>query len=248
MNERSREQIVEQKKREVLKESAEKEDQDDSSAVPIADFPLLVGVYYGISDVDQEYEVERRYTWKRLLTESELAKYASVHIEQMYIRGEDKTEDRHSFRLRRTWKEDESQRRLSVEHKRRGGETTGRLEYKREFSENDPMHSGMREEFERLWEHPRWESFRKTRYYIPWQLPNGNMCEIHYDVHEGGRLDGFVRIEVEFKNDADEVYVHGYHGYQDVLPEWVGADVTEDKRYGSKSLAKNGIPKDGENT
>jgi CYTH domain-containing protein len=68
----------------------------------------------------------------------------------------------------------------------------------------------------------------KTRHAIPVE---GFMWEV--DVYEG-TLDGLVIAEVELTSEEDDP----------VLPPWVGAEVTGDKRWSNQVLAVGGMPED----
>ena len=211
----------------------------------IRKWPLLSAVFNEEESVEKEFECERRYLPKRLLSEEDLLKLSqgqSREIEQCYMRAEDSEKTAHTFRLRRTKQDGAEGELYRVAHKNRIPDSEGRREVQVKFPPTDPR----TEEFENLWEKHDWNIISKTRYYIPHRLPNGSTCEIHYDIHHDKEgklgLDGFVRIEVEFKNDADAVYVEGYHGYQSVLPEWIGQDITGDDRYSGKSLVRDGMP------
>ena len=82
--------------------------------------------------------------------------------------------------------------------------------------------------FDALWPLTEGRRVLKTRYFIPL---DGETVEL--DVYEGD-LDGLVTAEVEF---PDEASARAF-----VAPEWLGRDVTDDKRYGNRVLAVDGIP------
>jgi adenylate cyclase len=84
-------------------------------------------------------------------------------------------------------------------------------------------------DFERLWPLTEGRRVVKTRYLIP--LDGGLTAEV--DVYDGA-LDGLLVAEVEF---PDEAAAHAF-----AAPEWMGEDVTGDKRYANQSLAVNGRP------
>ena len=202
--------------------------------------PLLRNVYEGKEGVHEEYELERRYLPTRLLSERELAKYKKLEIEQTYIFAQDVKGKERTFRLRRTWEESGGKHEgllLRVAHKAKIADSDARNERQQRFSEFSPE----ADEFRRLWARREWEPLRKRRYYIPLPLPNGSECEIHYDVHPFWPLEGFVRIEIEFRNAGDERYVRK-NGRDGILPDWIGEDVTKDEHYGGKALAKDGMP------
>ena len=196
-----------------------------------------------------EYEVERRYKPAHLLSEAELLEKSKGYfrdIKQAYIFASTADGKEKTVRLRRTSPESEGIL-LRVAHKAKVKQNpAARDEYQIQLTETDPR----AEEFEKLWKQHRWEVLDKKRFYIPHTiertLPDGTRedieCEIHYDVHHGGRLDGFVRIEVEFRSDDDEKYVRDWKGQGSLLPDWIWEDVTNDKRYGSKALCRDGKP------
>ena len=70
----------------------------------------------------------------------------------------------------------------------------------------------------------------KTRYFVP--LEDGLTAEI--DLYDG-ELEGLVTAEVEF---PDEETALAYPA-----PDWLGEDVTGDKRYANRTLATDGIPR-----
>jgi hypothetical protein len=70
--------------------------------------------------------------------------------------------------------------------------------------------------------------------------------EIDHDTHtRPGELHGFARIEVEFDSEADAAWLkehiddvkHKYHRLS-----FIGQDITGNKNFGSKTLAKRGAP------
>lgn len=82
--------------------------------------------------------------------------------------------------------------------------------------------------FDALWPLTAGRQVLKTRYFIPL----GELT-VELDVYEG-ELDGLVTAEVEF---SDEASARAFSP-----PAWLGRDVTEDKRYGNRVLAVEGIP------
>lgn len=66
----------------------------------------------------------------------------------------------------------------------------------------------------------------KTRYEI--KMENGIVVEL--DIYHGD-LDGLVTVEVEFKS---EVQLSKF-----IVPEWFGKEITSDKRYKNKNLARS---------
>lgn len=72
----------------------------------------------------------------------------------------------------------------------------------------------------------------KTRYRIPY-VCNGKAYTVELDVYEG-TLSNLVVAEIEFdtQEEANEF----------VKPDWLGEDVSADKAYKNKNLARKGIP------
>ena len=195
-------------------------------------------------DLITEYEIERRYEPAKLLSADALLTLSSRDIKQTHLNVVDNAGTVHSVRLRETFQEgpEGTLFRLAKKTKKKGAR--GKIEKQIRFP---PADSDSRTgDFKRFWENENVRTLilEKKRYYIPHQLPNGHMCEIHYDVHPGEKLGGFVRIEIEFQNDKDEQYVLENRGKKGILPSWVGKDVTEDPDYRAKALAVNGVPKE----
>jgi adenylate cyclase len=83
--------------------------------------------------------------------------------------------------------------------------------------------------FEALWPLTDGRRVLKTRYEVP--LEDGLTAEV--DIYHGA-LDGLVTAEVEFPDEpAGEAFA---------APEWLGREVTGDKRYANKALAVQGLP------
>jgi CYTH domain-containing protein len=82
--------------------------------------------------------------------------------------------------------------------------------------------------FDALWPLTAGRQVLKTRYFIPL-----GEHTVELDVYEGD-LDGLVTAEVEF---PDEASARAFEA-----PAWLGRDVTDDKRYGNRVLAVDGIP------
>jgi CYTH domain-containing protein len=82
--------------------------------------------------------------------------------------------------------------------------------------------------FDALWPLTAGRRVLKTRYFIPL----GELT-VELDVYEGD-LDGLVTAEVEF---PDEAAARAFEP-----PAWIGRDVTDDKRYGNRVLAVDGLP------
>jgi CYTH domain-containing protein len=84
-------------------------------------------------------------------------------------------------------------------------------------------------QFESLWELTRGRRVVKTRHLVP--LGDGLVVEL--DVYEGA-LSGLVTAEVEFPSEAASSSF--------APPEWLGDEVTGDKRYANRALAVDGLP------
>ena len=84
-------------------------------------------------------------------------------------------------------------------------------------------------QFASLWELTRGRRVVKTRHLVP--LDDGLTAEV--DVYEG-TLSGLVTAEVEFSSEEASA------GF--APPEWLGREVTGDKRYANRSLAVDGLP------
>jgi adenylate cyclase len=85
------------------------------------------------------------------------------------------------------------------------------------------------ERFERLWPLTEGRRIEKTRYEIPGE--DGSTIEL--DVYDGA-LDGLVVAEVEFDSEDAADRFAG--------PDWLGEEVTDDKRYKNQRLACEGRP------
>jgi adenylate cyclase len=83
--------------------------------------------------------------------------------------------------------------------------------------------------FEDLWPLTEGRRVNKTRYDVP--LPEGLKAEV--DVYDGA-LEGLVTAEVEF---GDEQQAGAFDP-----PDWLGDEVTGDKRYANRTLATDGAP------
>lgn len=82
--------------------------------------------------------------------------------------------------------------------------------------------------FDALWPLTAGRQVLKTRYFVPL-----DEWTVELDVYEGD-LDGLVTAEVEFPDEASALAFEA--------PAWLGRDVTDDKRYGNRVLAVDGIP------
>lgn len=85
-----------------------------------------------------------------------------------------------------------------------------------------------RDQFEKLYGATAGERLEKKRYIIKDQG-----LTIELDIFEG-RLRGLMVAEVEFRSvDEGKAYR---------APDWFGREVTEDKRFANRNLAKYGLP------
>lgn len=84
-------------------------------------------------------------------------------------------------------------------------------------------------QFESLWELTRGRRVVKTRHLVP--VDDGLTAEV--DVYEGA-LSGLVTVEVEFPSEEASAAFSP--------PEWLGREVTGDKRYANRALAVDGVP------
>jgi CYTH domain-containing protein len=81
-----------------------------------------------------------------------------------------------------------------------------------------------RKQFDSLWPATRGRRLEKVRYTLQWKTK-----KIEVDVYEKG-LKGLMVAEVEFKSRKDAAAFSP--------PEWLGKEVTRDKRYKNVNLAK----------
>jgi adenylate cyclase len=85
------------------------------------------------------------------------------------------------------------------------------------------------ERFERLWPLTEGRRIEKTRY----EIPAGDGLTIELDVYSGD-LAGLIVAEVEFDSEDAADRFSG--------PDWLGREVTDDKRYKNQRLACEGRP------
>ena len=158
-------------------------------------------------------EIERKYLVK-FMPERFYA-YEHKELEQAYLSfgGEDEIEKR--IRLMR------SRSTVHYLYTEKSDGTLSREENEFEIS---------KKEFDKLSGEAVSKFVRKSRYYIP--VSDGTLLA-ELDVFHG-ELSGLVTVEVEFDSlDASEAFT---------APDWFGDEITEDKRYKNKNLAKNGKP------
>ena len=158
-------------------------------------------------------EIERKYLVKYM--PERFYAYEHKELEQAYLSfgGDGETEKR--IRLMRS--------RANVHHlyTEKSDGTLSREENEFEIS---------KKEFDKLSKEVVSKFVRKSRYYIP--VSDGTLLA-ELDVFHG-ELSGLVTVEVEFDSlAASETFV---------APEWFGEEITEDKRYKNKNLARNGKP------
>jgi adenylate cyclase len=82
--------------------------------------------------------------------------------------------------------------------------------------------------FESLWPFTQKKRVFKTRYEIPF-----HGLKIELDVYSG-KLKGLKTAEIEFKSSRRNRRLK--------LPEWIGKEVTEQRRYSNAHLAEFGVP------
>lgn len=83
-------------------------------------------------------------------------------------------------------------------------------------------------QFEALWPAVGYAAIEKTRYAIPFAEHT-----IEVDVYEGA-LAGLITAEVEFPTvEASDTFRP---------PPWMGPEVTNDRRYRNREMARNGLP------
>ncbi len=85
-----------------------------------------------------------------------------------------------------------------------------------------------KKEFELILALSEGRALEKTRYYIP---HSGRTFEL--DAYHG-KLEGMYTVEVEFPTMKE---LHEFSP-----PAWFGAEVSSDRRYRNKKLARNGVP------
>ncbi|MGA9767775.1 MAG: CYTH domain-containing protein [Blastocatellia bacterium] len=85
-----------------------------------------------------------------------------------------------------------------------------------------------KQQFDSLWTATKGRRLKKTRYEIPYEG-----LTIEMDVYRGG-LAGLVVAEVEFvSEDASILFIP---------PSWFGQELTDDRAFRNKNLAKKGMP------
>lgn len=85
-----------------------------------------------------------------------------------------------------------------------------------------------RETFDRLWPLTEGRRLCKRRHLVP----HGDLT-IELDLYEGD-LEGLVVAEIEFRSEEEAGAFEA--------PEWLGEDVTGDRRYLNETLATHGAP------
>ena len=161
----------------------------------------------------QNVEIERKYLVKYM--PKRFYVYPHKELEQAYLSfgdGDDPLEKR--VRLMRNG---------AIEHffyTEKGDGDISRSEYEMEIT---------KKEYLSLCKQAISPFVKKARYYIP--AGDGLVAEL--DVYHG-KLTGLVTVEVEFDS------IESADGFEP--PEWFGDEITSDKRYKNKNLAKNGKP------
>jgi adenylate cyclase len=85
------------------------------------------------------------------------------------------------------------------------------------------------EQFKTMWSATEGRRIRKTRYEIPY----GDDAVIELDVFEGDNA-GHMIAEVEFQSLFEAEFF--------TPPDWFGAEVTADNRYGNAHISRDGFP------
>lgn len=83
-------------------------------------------------------------------------------------------------------------------------------------------------QFKKLWPATSGRTIKKTRYDVPYKGKTIELDEYH------GKDKGFFTAEIELSEGESETFKK---------PNWLEKEVTEDKRYKNKNLAKHGFPK-----
>lgn len=216
-------------------------------------------------EIVAEREVERRYLPARLVSPKELYGMPGAFartIEQKYVwaaKSEKKKDQKKlvRFRLRKTHMlsrggKVEKEEAFRIAYKRKSKKNpNARFEVQRVIRD-DPETYDEQRAFLRLWQQGETPG-SMTRFYIPHTFvrvvkEDGRLvkkicnCQIHYEIRRTPQhLLGFVRIEIEFQSDDDEEYARKN---KRVLPDWIGEDVTDDKRYKSAALQSDGLPEE----
>ncbi len=169
------------------------------------------------SMIKKNTEIEKKYLVSYL--PERFYAYDHTELEQAYISFGDVGESEKRVRLMRTG---ESERYFYTE---KSDGTLARDEYEMEITKR---------EYRSLCASIISKFVKKARYYIP--VKRGElMAEL--DVYHG-ELTGLVTVEVEFPSlEEAEAFAP---------PSWFGKDITEDKRYKNKNLARNGRPESNE--
>ena len=81
-----------------------------------------------------------------------------------------------------------------------------------------------KEQFEFLWPATEGRRIEKTRYHLQW-----NYHTVELDVYSGNH-EGLCIAEIEFDSEEESKAI--------IVPEWFGAEVTEDEQYRNRNLAQ----------
>lgn len=242
-------------------EAATKKEVVESSRYPIAHDLLEC-----TDEIKESYEVERNFALKGNKLDQDTLRELRHEMRvmtQVYVDVKDTEGKTQTIRLRRTHALAHEGRRwrlawkLKDRHPHRKewppvadsesyeGSKIGKFEYQLEMQGNDPRV----EQFENLHRHHKWNEITKLRSYIRVDMGNDRSCDIHYDevldVEENPEdLRDFVRIEIEFNSEADAQYFADHRKEMLERNPWMtflGDDVTGDKRYSGKGMAKTGL-------
>jgi adenylate cyclase len=85
-----------------------------------------------------------------------------------------------------------------------------------------------RDQFDALWPATEGRRLEKVRY----KIDSGGQT-IELNIYKG-KLEGLALAEIEFRSRAES------EGFES--PDWLGEEVTEDKRYKNQNLAQKGAP------
>lgn len=222
-------------------------------ACSIADSDLLTRLFSkgnevdGTSLVTQELESELCYLPNRSITDSDFVGWYKVAIEQIYLYSYTKKTKRKRVRMRKVVQD--AGTRWVIGRKKKKHQESSVTKKERTIGVDDGTQDA--EEVQRLWQYRKDPTLIKTRYYKEFTFvyeDESYTVEIHCDVHHGpGNLKGFVRIELEFKDDtAAQTFRRRKEAIiqanRSKLPDFIGVDVTNDTRYKASELVVHGRP------
>ena len=93
----------------------------------------------------------------------------------------------------------------------------------------------------RIWELSKGQRVRKIRFKIPYEAEGEKYC-IELDVFLRKNA-GLVRAEVEFQGKSKKEGKRAMRAFRKHMPQWFGADLSENRRMKNSQLAKEGLPK-----